>query len=227
MGQGVVILTGRNRRKSLYRFSPDLSMSCREFAAVAKETDDNTMAFSMNIACALLGGSFLEACLNELIAEMAFSPGRGRKPSRKFWVVLFDEQKSMPMQQKWDLIASINSRGKRWDRAVEPFQSYELLLTLRNELAHYKGNVTSTSEPPVRKLKALMNRFKGKPDQMMKMLRVASWIDELLSAPELGTWISSVVQNFEENVHLYLFGRNPRVVRVKNPRKSRGRTRGG
>jgi hypothetical protein len=200
-------------------------MSCREFAAVARETDDNTMAFSMNIACALLGGSFLEARLNELIAEMAYSAGRRLKPSRKFWVVLFDEQKFMPMQQKWDLIASMNRRGKRWNRAVEPFQSYELLLTLRNELAHYKGSVTSVSEPPVNKLKALMGRFKGRPDPMMRALRVASWIDELLSAPELGTWISSVVQEFEKNIHLYLFGQNPKVVRVKTPQRIR-RARG-
>lgn len=218
MGIGIRILRGRSRGKTLYCFSQDLNVSCREFAAIAKETSDNNMAFSVNIACAMLGGSYIEARLNELIAEMAHASGRKLRPSRKFWTVLFEEQKNMPMQQKWDLIAS-TGRGRLWDASKPPFQSYELLLSLRNELVHYKGKITSSSEPPVKKLKSLMSQFKGTADPMMKAFRISSWVDELLSAPALGSWISGVVSNFDANIHLYLFGRNPKILPIKRAPK--------
>ncbi len=181
----------------------------------------------MNIACALLGGPFLEASPKRTDRRDGALPGRRLKPSRKFWRVLFDEQKSMPMQQKWDLIASVNRRGKRWDRAVEPLQSHELLLTLRNELAHYKGSVASISAPPVNKLKALMTRFKGRPDPMNEVL-VCCELDRRTSYQRQnspGPGLASIVQEFEKNIHLYLFGQNSKVLRVKTPRRIR-RARG-
>ena len=226
MGTGTVFVTGRNRGKGVYGFSHDLLVGCREFAAFAKSVEDNNAAFSMNIACALFGGSFLEARLNEEIAQMAHGPGRKIRPSRKFWTVLYEDQRDMATKQKWNLIAS-TCRGRVWHASVEPFQSYDLVISLRNELAHYKGIVTRNNEPPVKKLTTLMQRFKGQKDPMMSAFRVASWVDELLSAPELGAWIAKVVQHFDSNFDLLLFGRQPKTVKIKHLRIPKSLASGG
>jgi hypothetical protein len=217
MGTGTTFLSGRNRGKGVYGFSHDLLVGCREFAEFSKAANDNNAAFSMNIACALFGGSYLEARLNEEIAQMANGPGRKIRPTRKFWTVLYEDQKDMAPKQKWNLIAS-TYRGRLWDPSVEPFQSYDLVLSLRNELAHYKGIVTRKSDPPVKKLRALMARFKGPRDPMMKAFRVASWVDELLSAPEPGSWVAGVIEHFDVNFDLLLFGRSPKSVKVRRLR---------
>lgn len=223
MGTGRKFLKGRNRGKGVYGFSHDLLVGCHEFAASAKAVEDNNAAFSMNVACALFGGSYLEARLNEEIAMMANGPGRKIRPSRKFWTVLYEDQKDMATKQKWNLIAS-TCRGRLWDASLEPFQSYDLVICLRNELAHYKGIVTKKNEPPVKKLKTLMDRFKGPRDPMMQAFGVASWVDELFSAPDLGGWISGTIQHFESNLHLFLFGKSPKSVKIKRLRLPKSMT---
>ncbi len=94
-----------------------------------------------------------------------------------------------------------------WDSGKDPFQSYDLILVLRNELVHFKGRVLRKGEIPVRKLKALAQRFKGTSTFVAKALRANNWVHELLTARELSNWIADVIYNFDLNWESYITGR--------------------
>jgi hypothetical protein len=186
-------------KKSLHLFSSDLVWGCRHHAMLAGQSQDTYRTFTANLSCILFAGSFLEAKLNELSAEMVESETEQRpKAPLAFWKVLHSLRKSLGIMEKWNLLASV-SNGKLWDSSSDPFQSYDLILSLRNELVHYKGEYSTVCEPPVNKINALVQRFKV-PEFTVAGLGIPiepGWITRLLSSKELGGWISATVDDFD------------------------------
>lgn len=204
MGRFCVSLNGSNEGKSMYLFSNDLFWGCKYYAEKAKKASKPFEIIASNTACVFYAGSFLEAKVNEFIALTASSMDKDIKPTSEFWQVLLELQKDMKLKDKWNLIASIKP-GRQWEGAVEPFQSYVLLLTLRNELVHYKGRFSKDDDLPVKKLKALTQRFKGLKDIKMQAMGVSCWVHELLTAPDLGCWIADIIDDLDINFEVYLF----------------------
>ena len=188
----------------MYLFSDDLFWGCKYYAAKAKKASKPFEIIASNTSCVFYAGSFLEAKVNEFIALTASGMNKDTKPTIKFWQVLFELQKDMKLKEKWNLIASIKP-GRQWEGAVEPFQSYDLLLTLRNELVHYKGRFSKDDDLPIKKLKALTQRFKGLKDIKIKAMGVSCWVHELLTASDLGCWIAGIIDDLDINFEVYLF----------------------
>ena len=191
--------------KSLYHFSNDLVWGCRFYARQATEASSEYLRMMANMSCVFLGGSYLEARLNELSANVVALPGELHVP-RAFWEVLHDRRRDPSFKDKWDLIASV-SKGRLWDSASEPFQSYDHIVSLRNELVHYKGEYGNVSEPAVAKIRGLLTRFKGPGFAILGMPDEPSWITVLLTCVELGDWVSKTVDDFDMRFDHYLSGR--------------------
>lgn len=180
----------------LYLFSHDLVWGCRHYARVAKEAQSDFEVSLANTSSVLMAASVLEAKLNELSAQVtALSPEEPRAPLA-FWKVLHDVRKDMKFKDKWNLIASV-SGGEVWDASREPFQSYELITSVRNELVHYKSEYGEGGKPPVRKIEALIQRFKGAGFVFTFEPTDASWVSTLLTARELAEWVAEVVEEFD------------------------------
>lgn len=193
--------------KTLYHFSEDLRSGCRYYAKLAAALDsgfDTTMASTSAI---LMAASFVEARLNELSAEMVSNDGNPRAPAA-FWRVVHDRRKDLNFKDKWNLVASV-SGGHAWDGAREPFQSYDLIVTLRNELVHYKGEYGDGEAPPVRSIRSLLAKFNdgdvlAEPfDETLGQ----QWVVRLLSATGLTGWIADTVDEFDKHFDHLLTGR--------------------
>jgi hypothetical protein len=199
------LLTGDG--KSLHVFSSDLVWGCRYHATQAKQSQDTYRTFTANLSCILFAGSFLEARLNELSAEMVELEPKEPNAPLAFWRVFHNLRKNLGVKEKWDLIASV-SNGKLWDSSCEPFQSYDLIFSLRNELVHYKGEYATVSEPPVKKINDLLQRFNvsGFAIVGLDIPIDPGWISRLLSSSELGSWISTTVDELDMKFDHYLTG---------------------
>jgi hypothetical protein len=197
------LLTGDE--KSLHLFSNDLLWGCRYHAMQASQSQHAYRTFTSNLSCVLFAGSFLEAKLNELSADVVGLEPKEPKAPLAFWKVLHNLRKDLGVKEKWNLIASV-SNGKLWDSSCEPFQSYDLIVSLRNELVHYKGEYATVSEPPVNKINALLQRFEGAGFTTLGLPADPGWISRLLSSKELGTWISATVDDLDMKFDHFLTG---------------------
>jgi hypothetical protein len=187
--------------KALYLFSNDLVWGCRYYARQARQASSEYLRLVANMSCVFLGGSYVEARLNELTANVTAVAGEPPTPL-PFWQVLHGRRRDLGFKDKWDLIASV-SKGQQWDASKEPFQSYDDIVSLRNELVHYKADYGDMSEPTVARMRGLLRRFKGAgfgyPD--------ASWVTVLLTADELGEWVSKTVDSFDMTFDHLLSGK--------------------
>ena len=83
--------------------------------------------------------------------------------------------------EKFNLIcAQLNE--KLWDSSTEPFQSFEIIQTLRNEVVHNKGKFDSRGKIP-KKLKNLIHQLE------IKIEEDDLWIQVILESKTLSQWI--------------------------------------
>ncbi len=196
MGRIQKRLQGPNAGLALYLFSEDLLSGICFFAYHAEKTKDPQERIYFNTSTVFYAGSYLECLLNEIICTVSNSDSEGVIPSVEFWKVLENQKKSLGFKEKWDLICSVDG-GTQWDPAIEPFQSYDVITTLRNELVHYKGNYLGKDEIPYKRIKNLLQKFKGEKDPHFEALDVSSWVHELLTAKEIGKWICDAIMEFD------------------------------
>ena len=124
-----------------------------------------------------------------------------------FWQYLEKMQKNLSFKEKWDLIASIVG-GIQWNSGTDPFQSYDVLLSLRNELVHFKGSFSDTDTAPTKKITSLLDRFKGESNWKLDAMGVSPWVHMLLTAKELGEWIAQLVLDFDVRMMEFLTGKS-------------------
>lgn len=190
----------------MYQFSEDLLSGIRFFALNAEKLEDLQERIYFNSSIVFYAGSYLECLLNEIICNVSNSDSKKIKPNVGFWKVLENQKKSLGHKEKWDLISSVHG-GSQWDSSVEPFQSYDVITTLRNELVHYKGNYLNKDEIPYKKIRNLLQRFSGEKNSFFDAMDVSSWVHELLTSKEIGKWICDIVMEFDLKHGEFLTGK--------------------
>lgn len=146
-----------------------------------------------NTACVLFGVSSIEACINEWVSIAAEI--EDADISIDFWKELGNIQKSLSIRSKWNLIVSVSS-GTKWDSSRDPFQSFESIAALRNELIHFKGELLGKDEAPNRKIKGLLSYFGLKSEATFVEGDVSSWVADLLAHKEVGKWVYEKIDEF-------------------------------
>jgi hypothetical protein len=191
---------GKPIRAAMHMFSEDLISGCRMFAEMAKKAKSEDEIRYHNTACILFSTSSIEAKINEWvsIAQACF-----KEEPKSFWHSLAPLVKKMKVSEKWDLIAS-NGNGTLWDNGKEPFQSYEVINSLRNELVHYKGQLFPKDEAPNRKIKGLMNKFGIKSQSTFLEDDCSGWVSDLLNCGVLGNWVATMTEDFINNIYVLL-----------------------
>lgn len=194
------LLTG----ESLFFFSTELVWACRFHAKNAKETSSVIALRASNIAAIFAAGSYIEARLNE-ISAMTQNIGSEER-TKDFWKHLHKTRKDRSFIDKWNLISSLHS-GIQWEPSREPFQSYDLITSLRNELIHYKGEFGDGNNPPTNKLKGLAKKLHLNQTQDEKTSTTGFWVDSFLSSKKLAPWIETVVTEFDMKIEHMLSGK--------------------
>lgn len=182
---------------SIRCLSKTLLEACKYFSSKAIDSSDDSEIIYANTACILCSTSSLEALINEWISistnlikedELTF-----------FWRNLESLVKKLSITEKWDLIAS-HCNSTPWDNGHEPFQSFSLITSLRNELVHYKGTFLGKDETPTKKIESIMAKFGVKSKATYIGDDVSSWLDDLLEVKGLASWIYDNILYFHDNI---------------------------
>jgi|HubBroStandDraft_6_1064221.scaffolds.fasta_scaffold585820_2 hypothetical protein len=108
--------------------SPELYLlACHLAKRSAREEGLTSVSFPL--ATVIHAATSLEAFINE---ELEHS--RAHRPE---WSEIYDEFERDKILPKWLVLAKLLC-GKTFDKGREPFQSFKLLIDLRNGLVHYK-----------------------------------------------------------------------------------------
>ena len=118
----------------------------------------------------------------------------------KSWRMIQDLQKKLTVQEKWDLVAAKHC-SLFWDKGIEPFQSFEVISSLRNELVHYKGSFLPRDETPNKKITGLMNELGVSSKTTWIEDDCSSWVSDLLSSKKLASWVFSKIKRFSDSYH--------------------------
>jgi hypothetical protein len=193
---------GKEIRAAMHMFSADLLRGCAGFAEKAKNAKTDEEVRIYNSACIFFATSTIEAKVNEWIsiAQVCFE-----EEPKSFWHALTPLVKTLKLEEKWNLIASY-AKGTLWDKGTEPFQSFELISSLRNELIHYKGEFLPKDDVPIKKVKGLMNMFGIKSQASFVEDDCSAWVYDLLNCRKLGGWVASKASEFESRLLKLLNG---------------------
>ena len=183
----------------MYSFSIDFLAGCQIYARLAQETDKAQEIRVFNTSCITCAASYLEAKLNEdiAIARLCFDDD---SKEGKGWRVIQEVQRKLSVQEKWNLIAA-QLEGQVWDGGKEPFQSFDTIHSLRNELIHYKGELLGRDEAPSNRIKSLMVRFAASSQASWIESDCSSWVTDLLSKSKLAEWICERTRDLDSQYH--------------------------
>lgn len=193
---------GKSISTAMHMFSSDLIRGCRDFAEKGRNADTNEEARVYNTACLFFATSTIEAKINEWIsiAKVCF-----KDEPKSFWHALAPLVKSLKIDEKWNLIAT-HENGTLWDNGKEPFQSFNLIVSLRNELVHYKGEFLPKDNPPIKKIKGLMEFLGVESKASFIEDDCSAWVHDLLNSRDIGPWIASKTSEFEGQLMALLNG---------------------
>lgn len=186
---------------AMYPFSGDLMYGSERFAGMAEKATEGIDVRSLNAASITFGVSAIDAKVNEWIA-ISREIEDGPQPVA-FWNELADLQRTIRLERKWNLIASVNG-GTLWDGGKEPFQSYETAVAVRNEIVHFKGEFLGRDEAPNKRIQGLMQQLGVKSTATFVEGDVSSWVYDLLGCPKLGHWVARRIRPFFNDVHTLL-----------------------
>ena len=114
------------------------------------------------------------------------------------WTEIQNSQMRSSLQEKWDRIAT-ECGGAFWDSGREPFQSYELVVALRNELTHYKGTMFGKNDAPNKRIAHIMRALDVKSEARFTEDDCSSWVSDLLESRDLGRWmVNSICPLWEQ-----------------------------
>lgn len=136
------------------------------------ESNTFSTAIAFPLTVVILSHTSLEAYLNEFLVL------RGHRDPAK-WAAISELQRAN-LPTKWSLAALLIG-GKAFDKGAEPYQSFSLLLSLRNALIHYHPEFLPVGTFPSRKIESLRTRFS------FKFPGKADWTVQVLN-PECARW---------------------------------------
>lgn len=112
-------------------------------------------------------------------------------------------KKSSKMSEKWDLVQEHANSKNLWDRSNAVFSDFDALLSLRNEILHYKCDFLESTEVPSKNIKRIMCEvcdeapFGNKP---LNTLMRESWCEHLLKHKRLSLWSIKTTQKLLERL---------------------------
>ena len=189
-------------KAAMHTYSDDLIKGCQKFSDMAlKSTDINDIRL-YNSSCIFFAVSSIEAKLNEWISlskEILTDDSEA-------WLEVSRLSRTLSLKDKWNLVAPIQ-KGRAWVSGKEPFQSFETLISLRNELIHYKGEFLGKDEAPNKRIARLMETLGLQSPSTFIEDDCSSWLADLLNSNKLGEWAYSVVKTFYDNFLILLVGK--------------------
>jgi len=160
-----------------YEFT--LSMSKGELSAFIKYPS----------AVVILLQSCLEAYINEFLAVH-------RQMDVQKWGAAISQLDRISLPEKWFRAPLIFS-SKTFDKGAEPYQSFSLLVSLRNHLVHYDPRFRTPLEFPSKKVRSLKAKFTFSYEGR------ADWTTQVLNL-ECARWgcqtVKAMVRKFHEFV---------------------------
>lgn len=191
--------------ESVAFFSLTLLRGCAQFAQRAKIESDVDRIIELNAACVMFAAAYIEAMLNEqltLVTEVE----NDRTPPRAYWESLCRLERDLRVADKWNLIASV-SGGVVWDSGTQPFQFFDDIVSLRNELVHYKGKFLTVGNAPSNRLSRLAEKFDLPWGHVVgDDPKVTPWVLKLLYNEKLSEWIAEQTHEFQGNWRKLLWG---------------------
>lgn len=190
----------------MHRFSVEFLAGCRKFSELAQGTDDGREVMIYGTSCIVNAACFLEAKLNEevAIARICFDEG---SDERKRWDEIREGERRNSVPQKWNRIAALTG-GCRWNSGKDPFQSFETISSLRNELVHFKGDLLGKDEAPTRKIAELMRQLGVQSEATWSDDDCSSWVTDLLSGKSVVRWVSEKITSFDQQYYSLMHGRS-------------------
>jgi hypothetical protein len=144
-------------------------------------------------AAVILLHSCLEAYLNEFLATM-------RQLEAQKCGSAISQLDRVDLKQKW-LRAPLIFGTSTFDTSAEPYQSFCLFVSLRNELVHYVPRFRTPEEYPSKKIKALSSKF------IFAYKGSADWTTQVLTL-NCARWGCRTVLNMIREFHEYAGGPN-------------------
>jgi len=190
---------GKPIKEAMSSFSSDFLQGCKKFAELSSSSENTQDIRIFNSSSIINAACFLEARINEEISIGVLCTGFEVDSSEyKEWSTIQNLQKKLTIQEKWDLV-SLRTNGVLWDKGREPFQSFEIISSLRNELVHYKGEFLGKDEAPNKKIASLMKVLGISSSATWIEDDCSSWVAELLGSKKLSAWVNKSVSNFEKS----------------------------
>jgi len=194
---------GKPISSSMIRYSDILLDSCKHFVNLQKSESDDYKIIYYNTSIITGVVASIEARLNEHISMATNSSNYdGSTNTSLKWAELSKGQKNTSIKDKWNSIAKIQNT-QCWASGDSPYQSADTLISLRNELIHYKGDFLAKGEIPIKRFGELYSLFNIKSVGTFVEDDVSSWIFDLLSTRDLGNWSLSAANNLKTRFYQF------------------------
>lgn len=190
---------GKPIKSSMYSFSANCLAGCKKFSELANISEISQDITIFNTSCIINAASYLDAKINEEISIAVICYEESDSES-KAWRAIQNLQKKLNVQEKWDLVA-LRTDGVEWNKAVEPFQSIELIISLRNQLVHYKGAFLGKDEAPNKKITGLMKQLGVSSNAKWVEDDCSSWLSDLLRSKKLAEWVYHSISQFSKSYY--------------------------
>lgn len=193
-------------KAAMHPFSVEFLAGCNKFAELAKQADNDQEVMIYSTACIVNAACYLEAKLNEEVAisRMFFNES---SEEGSCWAEIKESERRTSVPEKWNKISSLTG-GCKWDLGEDPFQSFETITSLRNELVHYKGDLLGKDEAPSKRIEALMRQLGIKSKASWVEYECSSWVTDLLSNPDVARWVADKITSFGRQYY-DLMNKNP------------------
>ncbi len=191
---------------AMHPFSVDFLAGCKKFSELASTTEDTQEVLIFSASCIVNAACYLEAKLNEevAIARLCFDEG---SVERETWDSIKKDERRLSVSKKWNRISAFTG-GTQWDSGKEPFQAFETISSLRNELVHFKGELLGRDEAPSNKISALMERLGIRSEASWIEDDCSSWVTDLLSEKSLVDWVAERMTSFDDQYYALMQGRS-------------------
>ena len=200
MKPSVNTCAGKPIKAAVNTYSSYLISGYNLYAEMASKSKTNDETLIHNSACILFATSSIEAKLNELISISSICYFDNPE---SFWHKIKKQIKELSIEKKWNIVA-LNNKSTIWDNSKEPFQSYNLITSLRNELVHFKGELLPKDKSPTKKIKGLMNLLKIKSSASFIEDDCSTWCSDLFQNKKLGKWVAEKTNSFESQINKLL-----------------------
>lgn len=187
---------GKQIELAMSIYSSTFLDGCKEFEELVKNSTNTYKLRIFNTACVLFSTTAVESKLNEFISIYIMIDIENKMPIIS---EIKNLEKKISLEDKWNLLATALDSNK-WDNSKEPFQSFNIIRSLRNEITHYKGTPLEKDKTPNKKIKALMKSFSIKSNASFIEDDVSTWIDDLLEHPKLCEWINIKINALSKEI---------------------------